>query len=146
MGADGSQDTHNETWGEEGNWTVVLARKLTREAILDAIDARRTYSTHDRNVRMTFVLDDEDMGSQLLRSAGSFPCVVDVADPDKEDTIDKIELYVDGRVAHTTEPVKRDYTWELSLAFGKGRHYCFVKVTQADGNLVYSSPIWVIAH
>ena len=24
-----------------------------------------------------------------------------------------------------------------------GKHYCFVKVTQADGNTLWSAPVWV---
>ena len=145
VGADGSQDNHRADWGDGPTWTVALARRLDRDAVLDAMRARRTYSTADRNMRLEFALDGEDMGAVISRPAGELPCAVSAPDPDPGDTVARIDAIVDGQVAASVEPKVGSYEWLTNLAFAPGRHYVYVRVTQADGNLAYSSPIWVQA-
>jgi hypothetical protein len=33
--------------------------------------------------------------------------------------------------------------WPVSRKPEPGRHYYFVKITQADGNMLWSAPVWV---
>lgn len=146
VGAAGCQDNHQPRWGTGSTWTVALAKELTREAILDALWSRRVYSAGDRNLRLTFTLDGEDMGAQIARRAGELSCMVMVDDPDADQVIDQIDLFVDGRIAHTARPGLAKYAWGLPLEFPKGRHYCFVRVMQPGERVSWSSPIWVYAY
>ncbi len=41
------------------------------------------------------------------------------------------------------EPNKQGTCWLAGAAPPAGKHYYFVKVTQADGNLMWSAPVWV---
>jgi hypothetical protein len=43
----------------------------------------------------------------------------------------------------TDEPNKQCRCWNTSLTPEPGKHYYFVKVTQADGNLLWSAPVWL---
>lgn len=146
VGADGSQDKHDATWGDGPHWTVALARNLSRQDIIGAIRARRTYSTFDRNMRLDFTLDGEDMGADVSRPAGELPCVVSLSDPDPGDNIARIEAIVDGQTAASVAPGVTEYTWNMTIPLAPGRHYAYLRVTQADGNQAWSSPIWVRAY
>ena len=55
----------------------------------------------------------------------------------------KIELFEDGIVVQMDEPNSENRHWETTFNPATGKHYYFVKVTQADGNLLWSAPIWV---
>lgn len=143
---DGSEDTHGATWGDGANWTVALARDLTRASILDAMRARRMYSTFDRNMRLDFTVDGEDMGAVTSRPAGDIPYVVDVADPDAGERIARIDLVLDGVPLVSVQPNEAHHRWAAKVPIRPGRHYAYVRVTEADGNQAWSSPIWVTAH
>jgi hypothetical protein len=143
VGAAGCQDTHDANWGNGSTWTVALARQLSREGILEALWSRRTYSAADRNVRLTFTLDGEDMGAQLVRKAGVLSGVVAVSDPDASDAITAIDLFVDGRVLSSARPNLTSYAWSAQVNLPPGKHYCFVRITQTGNRSTWSSPIWV---
>jgi hypothetical protein len=146
VGAAGDEDKHDATWGGGPTWTVALARGLTRESILDAFRSRRTYSTADRNLRLTFTLDGEDMGSRLARPAGGYLCEVALQDPDPDHLIARVDLFLDGEIVRSAQPDGTTFSWRETLEFPPGRHYCFLRVTQNDQRMTWSSPIWVSAH
>jgi len=146
VGAAGCQDAHDRAWGAGKSWTVALARELTREAMLDALWSRRTYSSADRNLQLTFTLDGEDMGAQIARPAGELVSVVVAVDPDAEQVIEQVDWFVDGQIARTVRAGRPEFAGSEPLSFPPGRHYCFVRVTQMDGRMTWSSPIWVTAY
>ncbi len=146
VGAAGDEDKHDATWGEGKTWTVALARELTREGILEAFRARRTYSAADRNLRLDFTLDGEDMGSRIARPVGEYTCRVTLSDPDAADVIQRVDVFLDGRVARTTKPGRASCEWEGPVTLSAGEHYCFVRVRQPDERTTWSSPIWVSAY
>jgi hypothetical protein len=140
---DGSDDTHREQWGTSGRWTVVLAPGLSRESIVGAIKSRHCYSTRDRNCRLTFTLNEAVMGDVISDPVQAATADVLVEDPDQGDVIEAIELYADGHRVHAIEPGAAQGRLTLDLSPDTGGHYYFVKVIQADGNLIYSAPIWI---
>lgn len=143
LAPDGSDDTHREQWGNSGLWTVVLAPGLSRDSVIDALKSRHCYSTRDRNCRLTFTLNGAIMGDVLTTPAATAAVEITVADPDEGDTITAIDLYADGEILQSDTPDAISRTWTLTLTPDPGEHYYFVKVTQADGNLLYSAPIWI---
>jgi hypothetical protein len=147
VGAAGCQDQHGATWGTGGStWTVALARELTREAILEALWSRRCYSAADRNLRLDFTLDGEDMGSRIARRGGQMSFLITVADPDPGEVVEQIDLFVDGKIAQTVRPGLTTYAWAASLDLPRGTHYCFARVTQVRDRMSWSSPIWVTVY
>ena len=68
---------------------------------------------------------------------------VRVADSDETDVIAKIELFEDGDVAQVYNPDKQAICWLAGCTPAPNTHYYFVKVTQADGNLLWPAPISV---
>ncbi|UCH35914.1 MAG: CehA/McbA family metallohydrolase [Armatimonadota bacterium] len=139
----GCQDKHDATWGEGPHWTVALARSRTRAGILEALASRRVYSSYDRNMRLALSIDDRDMGSRLSGPATDYTVTVSVNDPDTQDATSLIQVYLYGKVAREIDADAATYTGTAGLALEPGRHYVFVKVTQADGDKAWSAPIWL---
>ncbi len=117
----------------------VLAETLTREALWEAFQARRTYATTGARALLDFRVNGALMGSQV-RSSG--PVRLDVA-VEGTAPIARVDLI---RGAH------RLARWEGgSLAFDAhledrpptGECYYYVRVEQSDGEYLWSSPIWV---
>jgi hypothetical protein len=146
VGAAGDADAHKPAWGMGPTWTVALAKERTREGILEALWARRTYSAADRNVKLEFTLDGEEVGAQISRPAGKYDVAVTVDDPDEADVVERVDLFLDGSVARSFEPRKAQAEWSGTLEFPDGKHYCFVRVTQTGGKVSWSSPVWLTAY
>jgi len=141
LAPEGSDDTHGSNWGNCGTWTGILATGLSKQNIWDAMRNRRIYSTRDRNCCLTFTLNGAPMGTIVDKPAKAVKITVKVDDPDDGDDVAKIEFYEDGKVVETGEKWEGELLIEGSPAAGK--HHYFVKVTQKDGNLLWSAPIWV---
>ena len=47
-----------------------------------------------------------------------------------------------GKVVDSIEPMTKDFTWNPSYTVTSGQQWFVVKVTQMDGEQIYSSPIW----
>ncbi|MFK7697295.1 lamin tail domain-containing protein [Paenibacillus sp. HJGM_3] len=137
-----NSDIHNETWMQNDDRTIVLAEANTREAIMDAIRARRTYATFgDRDFKLTFEINGKPMGSRLTNPGSTLNVSVLAANP-TNDAISKITLYGPGgqgigsqtyssRMAHYTASIPPRYA------------YYFAKVEQTDGDWAVSAPIWI---
>ena len=142
---DGSDDTHSPNWGNCGRWTGILAPGLSKRCVWDALKNRHVYSTLDRNCQLRFMVNDAVMGSILDEPVQAVEVAVIVEDADAVDNIAKIELFEDGQVVETDEPGKSKCEWKTTHKAKPGPHYYFAKVTQEDGNMLWSAPIWVTA-
>ena len=70
---------------------------------------------------------------------------VSVEDPDTADKVAKIELFEDGKVVEVHEPGGGAVKWAVKRKAAPGSHHYFVKVTQADGDMLWSAPVWLLA-
>ena len=83
------------------------------------------------------------MGDIISEPVKEVKVQVRVADSDETDIIAKIELFEDGKVVQEYQPDKQGTCWLAGCTPAPGHHYYFAKVTQADGNMLWSAPIWV---
>jgi hypothetical protein len=127
----------NHSLSDSGKRTGVLARALTREEILGALKARRVYSTDDADLELKFSLGEAWMGATASVTPGLQTFRVSVADP--TDTAPSLALVVKGSVVASTSG---QTTWEPTLNVTSDT-YAYVKVTQADGQVALSAPIWL---
>ena len=145
VGMIGAQDTHTDDWGDPGGYarTGFLLPSLTPEAIRDAMLDRRFYATTDANLELSFTAAGEPMGARLNRPAGNtVPLVVDASDPDGE-TITSVELFSAGG-AMIASAASVPASFDVTSA--PGERWYLVRVTQADGETAYSSPVWIGAN
>jgi len=145
LAPDGSDDTHAPDWGNVKSWTGIWAPGLSYRNIWDALKHRHVYSTLDRNCKLLFTLNGAVMGDIVEQPAEKLEIEVSVEDADAQDAIAKIELFEDGAVVGAHEPQTPACRWKMSRTPAPGKHYYFVKVTQADGNNLWSAPVWITA-
>ena len=57
----------------------------------------------------------------------------------------KVQIIRDGESVYTTAPQKRDasFEWRDTMPRGRHDHYYYVRGEQADGELVWVSPMWI---
>ncbi len=140
---EGSDDTHSANWGNVRCWTGLFAPGLSQRNVLDALAKRRTFSTHDRNCTLLLKVNGAIMGDIIAEPVNAVEIAAVVDEADEKDTIAKIELFEDGKVVQTDEPNAADRRWETTASSEAGAHYYFVRVTQADGNMLWSAPVWL---
>ncbi len=140
-----NQDNHKGSWGNANDArNVIYADSLTEEGLFDAIRDRRLYATEDKNLEISYTLDGHMMGSQLGTDdvGENVKIAVTVYDPDYNDAISKVEVVVNsGRVAYTWDSIPA--SGELSCTIPAAYSYYFIRVTQMDGNLAVTAPVWV---
>ncbi|MEQ1732779.1 MAG: T9SS type A sorting domain-containing protein [Bacteroidia bacterium] len=139
-------DTHNSVFGRSSaGRLVVLARALTQPNIIETFKQRRFYSSDDWNTKVDFAINNQIMGS-IITQAGNPVLTVNVTDADAGDNITNIQVFggVPGSgVFATTLTTKTtaSFTYTHTLA-NNSTFYYYLKITQNDGNIIWTSPIW----
>jgi len=115
-------------------------RERTREGIMEAFYKRRVYGATD-NILADVRCGERFMGEEFSTSE---PPVLTIklygAAP-----IAKVHVIKDGRYVYTAEPGARwvDIQWRDSAAERGRSSYYYVRGEQADGELVWVSPMWI---
>ena len=124
-----------------GGLAAVLAPKLTRAAVFDALYNRRCYATTGARTYLDFRLAGHLMGSEIKSAAGAtLPYEIAVGGTD---SIARIELIQNNRRATVWSHDGRDFVrLEGELVIDRSC-WTYVRVTQTDRNMAWSSPIWV---
>ncbi|HAY84034.1 MAG TPA: hypothetical protein DCY42_03655 [Chloroflexi bacterium] len=146
-----NSDTHSPNWiqGYEVR-TVLLAKSLTLENLIDAMRASRGYATMDKNLRIEFILDGAVMGETLPKITGSHEAHLRIEDPDGEpgDNITLVEILSDGgQVVASQAFNSTKVEWHVTLTSDTA-HYYFARVTTAsnvsggEGITAWTAPVW----
>jgi len=145
-----------------GGLTAVIASDLTREAIWDALWNRRCYATQGQRTLLNFALDEYPLGSVIsakecenevfalfaerrrfrYRVQGHRPVVkVELLRSDGE-LFDLTGIQEPGRET-VTATFEDDTPLEQIKLAGDAVFY-YLRVTEADGRMAWSSPIWLL--
>ena len=140
-----NQDNHKGLWGNANDARdVILTDNFTEEGIYDAIRALRMYATEDKNLELGYTVNGLMMGSSISEVPGKLDIEVTVNDPDQSDSITKVEVVVNsGKVAYTWDNAAELKSGKLSVTLAPEYSYYFIRVTQNDGDLAVTSPVWV---
>ncbi len=143
VAATNNTDNHTPYWGTIGsNRTGVLMPELTKDALLEALRARRTFATEDKNSNLYFKANGYWMGSEIP-NAGQISFEMWGDDPDAGDTLSRVQLVTSqGRVVAEYAESGTSFHHTYNLDVSPGAHYYFLLVTQADGDRIVSSPVW----
>jgi 2',3'-cyclic-nucleotide 2'-phosphodiesterase (5'-nucleotidase family) len=139
-----NQDNHKGKWGNANTGrTVIEASELTRESIYDAIREMRVYATEDENIRISYEVNGNTMGS-ILPETDNLNFEVNIEDIDDGDNIKKISIIGDGgKVIQSIDNVNStNKEWEFSLNESTSSYY-YVRIEQADNDIAVTAPIWV---
>ncbi len=118
---------------------AVLAPELTREAICEALWQRRTYATTGERIYLYFAVEGQPMGAEL-EACGHLRIRAMVHGTSQ---LAAVDLVRDGEVRRRVSSPSLDGEWTWRDDPGPGRHYYYLRVTQGDQEMAWSSPIWV---
>ena len=140
-----NQDNHKGKWGNANDARdVILTDNFTEEGIYQAIRDMHMYATEDKNLLVNYSVNGQIMGSSITVVPETLDIDVSVNDPDPTDSIAKVEVVVNsGKVAHTWSDAAELAAGELSVTLDSGYSYYFIRVTEADGDLAVTAPVWV---
>ncbi len=142
VGVVGGQDNHKRNWGKRNDCRVgAWATSLTREGILDAYRARRTFATEDGNLCLSFTANGAEMGSRLQPGAMTFQ--IRIEDGDNEG-LSRAQLYERGALFKEWPLGSASANVTVTDASVAGDYY-YVLAEQADRDTALSSPIWIVA-
>jgi hypothetical protein len=127
----------------KGGLCAVWAPELTRQAIFDALRARRCYGTTGARIVVWLSLDGRPMGAELRDWPTERPRTLDVQ-VTGTDSIDRVEVVRNLKVAltHKGSSDRESFAWADDSMLGAGACY-YLRVYQTDGERAWSSPIWV---
>ena len=139
-----NQDNHKGRWGNANDARdVILTDDFSEEGIYAALRAMRVYATEDKNLEIGYTVNGEMLGSTISEVPEKLNFEISFYDPDKTDSISKVELVVNsGKVAQSwsgAELVKGS----VSVTLDPDYSYYFVRVTEGDGDIAVTAPVWV---
>lgn len=140
-----NQDNHKGRWGDANTCRdVVITDNFTEAGLYEAMAARRVYATEDQNLRIYYYLNDELMGS-IIDTGDEKPAEVritaSIADPDGE-SLGKVEIIGENGLTLKTFDAPGS-TYELNATIPNSDAYYYLKVTQKDGDIAVTAPVWV---
>ena len=140
-----NQDNHKGRWGNANDARdVILTDDFSEEGIYDALRAMRMYATEDKNLEIGYTVNGMLLGSSLTEVPEKLDIHVTVNDPDANDTITKVEVIVNsGKTAYTWDDPAVLATGDLSVTLDPDYSYYYIRVTQGDGDLAVTAPVWV---
>jgi hypothetical protein len=140
-----NQDNHCANWGLSfRNRTGVLlpnTATLSVANFVDALKARRTFASEDKNAQLILTANGNVMG-KTFTNTGSLTLTANYASR-VGGTASRVQFYegVPGRNGTVTKLFEGAGTTTLTPR--QGAHFYYVIVTEADGDRLWSAPVWV---
>ncbi|MFP4058208.1 MAG: CehA/McbA family metallohydrolase [Candidatus Brocadiia bacterium] len=121
---------------------AVYATELSRPAILDALRARQCFGTTAARIFLDVRVDGHLMGHKSSTAPGdSVAITVRARCPAP---IDRIEICRNNQFIHTRRPEgpAADFTF-VDRSPPRDRAYYYVRLVQDDGEIAWTSPVWL---
>ncbi len=137
--------------GHPGRWTPDYTQGLvafqtgekTREAVWEALVSRRVYGTSGARILLQFTVNGYPMGSVIPTREMGVPRVIEIRVLGTA-AVDKVEVVKNNETieAFACDGVLGNFSF-ADRSKGRPDDYYYARVTQADGHLAWSSPIWL---
>jgi hypothetical protein len=131
-----NSDDHKGHVGVNGV-TAVFARDLTGDAIFEAYRARCVYATTNARIRLIFTGNDALMGSVVPNDSVK-RLRIDVVG---ESTLKRVDVFRNGEQFERFRPDGLAFATEMQVREAEPSNW-YVRVTQQDNHIAWSSPIW----
>jgi len=139
-----NQDNHCANWGASWtNRTAVLipnGQPISTSSFTEALRARRVFASSDKNSQLVFTANGRLMGERFSNS-GPLTLVTNFANSQGR-TVAQVQVFEGVPKRNGTVTVLAtvpSYTFTPSA----GEHFYYAKITQDDGKLLWSAPLWV---
>jgi hypothetical protein len=129
----------SDHWSTHISYAIFLSEKHDRESLLEAARQRHSYGATDN------IILDVRSGQHLMGDAfkadGAAKLDIHVIGTAP---LDRIEILQDSEVVQTLHADGKEYKGAWTAAKpAAGKHYYYVRVEQKDGQLAWSSPMWI---
>ena len=125
------------------SYACVYAEDQSRKALLDAMNKRHSYAATD-NIILDFRMNDSGNTFMMgdIFQAQSRPTIwLRAVGTGK---IKRIDIVKDNSFIYTAKPLTSEYALQFSdTTLEEGESYYYVRVLQENGQVAWSSPIWV---
>jgi len=135
----------SDHWSTHISYACILAESRTREGLMDAIRRRHAYAATDN-----IVLDFQAVTGRTAHLMGDAVTAQAKEDPrflvrvSGTAPIKQIDLIKNRAFVYTTRPDTRQARFDYAdNQSGPGESWYYVRVMQEDGQLAWSSPIWI---
>lgn len=154
FGIIGGSDSHGLIWHHHVGWkrecrsaglTCVLAKDLSRDSIFEALKKRRCYAASGVKIKIKFVINDKIMmGEEATINKGEkVKMAIQVVSPEDIKWIVTVKDGADfnyyGGEANSSKVFLTD---EIA---DSNEHYYYLRVVTRNGNMAWTSPIWIRA-
>jgi hypothetical protein len=138
------QDNHCANWGASyTNRTGVLipnGTALTQASFIDALKARRVFATMDKGSQLVLTANGRMMGERFANS-GPLALVAHFASAAGK-SVASVVMF-EGVPGRNGAVSALSATATTTIVPAPGEHFYYARVTQDDGNMLWSAPIWV---
>ena len=134
-----NQDNHSPDWGTKNDGRAgIWSTALTRTALFDAINKGRTFATMDKNASVWIRTGNYEMGQTTVVS-GITSVDITLNDADNE-VFSSVEFVTNLGVVFTTANINSSsVSFDVDVT---GVKYLFVRAIQADGDYIWSAPVY----
>jgi hypothetical protein len=131
----------SDHWSTHISYAVAVAEDRTRPAILDAFQKRHCYAATD-NILMDVRMGERLMGDEFIHKGPEKPSVA--VRIHGTAALERVEIIKDFVTVYSAEPRKAAFecTW-TDFDPRPGVSWYYVRVLQTDGQVAWSSPLWV---
>ena len=160
-GHPGDERIHGRSpWGYKAGLTAVYAKDNTRESIWEAMWNRRCYGTTGARIIVDFSLNNHPMGSEININEHTELASVRKLSISVHGTehIKSVEIVRNNKDVYVYKQDSPDvcFDWEDKEALVDINYppslYCsgpfsfyYVRITQSDGEMAWTSPIWILS-
>lgn len=120
--------------------TVVLAKELTEQALLEALASRRVYATMDSDLQIYFELNGSAMGSVIPAQTQA---ELSVTFYDPTDSAANVEV-LGGKGSVLAAKTAAGCSETLTFSLPGNEPYYFLRITQPDGDVAVTAPVWLV--
>ena len=148
LGVSAGSDSHSgrpglSNWSRaartyNGGLTAVFAEEKTRESIWNALYERHCYATTGPRIYLEFTINGYPMGSELEAFERNLRVDCIGTGP-----LSRLEIVKNNQIIHRFEGSSLHCRFSLEDAPARSEDFYYVRVSQADGEMAWSSPIWV---
>ncbi len=120
------------------SYACILAEEFSRKGLVEAMKKRHTYAATD-NIILDVRMDKHLMGDEVRTDRPALNVIVLGTAP-----LAKVEILRDSQTVHTQPTDGEEIRFQWRDPNPPRQAYYYVRVAQTDGNMAWSSPIWVL--
>ena len=139
-----SQDNHCANWGAAyGNRTAILVRADAppgRDSLFEALRARRVFATMDKHAQLIFTANGRMMGERFDNRG---PLSLRVRHSHSQGRQAASIVLFQGVPGSNGSVTPLSDQAQITITPSPGPHFYYARVTQDDGNIAWSAPVWI---